>query len=502
MTDISHFTAELIKSMALFLPETSLIVTFLVALAADLLPSKNKHLSGYVLLAGLLATALFLYQQTGITHQSFAGLLVLDPFGQFIKFVILLSTLLVVFFSFQSKELHESHPKLGEYYILMSGMTVGMFLLAGASNLMMIYLSIETMSISSYILTGYTKEVKRATEASLKYVLFGAVASGIMLYGISILFGLTGSLNLTDISSYLTNNQVDTVPLLIAGILIMTGFGYKISAVPFHYWTPDVYEGAPVTITALLSVASKAAGFAVLLRFFRTTFTLPEVIPDTAWTVIGNIDWRFVLAGIAVLTMSLGNLVALWQSNIKRMLAYSSIAHAGYLLMAVAMLDDTGGAAVLIYFFVYALMNLGAFFVVQLVADQTGSEEIEVYSGLGYRNPVIGIVLTIFLISLTGLPPTAGFIGKLYVFTSVVNAGYIWLAVIGVINSVISLYYYVRIIRNMYLRDIESQKTAINVSTQALILLLLLAIPTLVLGVYFSPLIDWANASMVFFIGH
>ncbi len=500
MTDLSHFTAELTKSMGMFLPETSLILTFLIALAADLLPYKNKHLAGYVLVAGLLVTALFLYQQTGVSYQAFSGLLVIDAFGQFIKFVILMSTLLVVFFSFVSKELHDSHPKLGEYYILMAGMTIGMFLLAGASNLMMIYLAIETMSISSYILTGYTKEVKRASEASLKYVLFGAVASGIMLYGMSILFGLTGSLNLTGINTYLASHAGNSVPLLIAGILILAGFGYKISAVPFHYWTPDVYEGAPVTITALLSVASKAAGFAVMLRFFRLAFT--NVLPDNSWTIIGNIDWHFVLAGLAVLTMTLGNLVALWQTNLKRMLAYSSIAHAGYLLMAVAVLNNTGVAAVLIYFVVYMIMNLGAFLVVQLIADKTGSEQIDDYTGLGYRSPLIGVAFTVFLISLTGLPPTAGFIGKLYVFTAVVNAGYLWLAVIGVLNSVVSLYYYVRIVRNMYLRDVDSQKEKITFGPAILVLVLLLAIPTLVLGMYFGPLIDWANASMLIFTGH
>jgi NADH-quinone oxidoreductase subunit N len=200
--------------------------------------------------------------------------------------------------------------------------------------------------------------------------------------------------------------------------------------------------------------------------------------------------------------MTLGNLVALWQTNMKRMLAYSSIAHAGYMLMAVAVLDNTGVAAVLIYFFMYMIMNLGAFLVVQLVADKLDSESIDTYNGLGYRSPLIGVAFTVFLISLTGLPPTAGFIGKLYVFSSVVNAGYLWLAVIGVLNSVISLYYYVRVIRNMYLRDIESTQPKLSFAPSALALVLLLAIPTLILGLYFSPVIDWANASIAIFTGH
>jgi NADH-quinone oxidoreductase subunit N len=282
----------------------------------------------------------------------------------------------------------------------------------------------------------------------------------------------------------------------------MAGFGYKISAVPFHFWTPDVYEGSPITITALLSVASKAAGFAVILRFFKVALTVPSMSIEGSWQLIGDIDWHFVLATLAILSMTLGNLVALWQTNMKRMLAYSSIAHAGYMLMAVSVLDNTGVASILIYFFMYMLMNLGAFFVVQLVADQTGSETMDDYSGLGYRSPLIGIALTVFLISLTGLPPTAGFIGKLYVFTSVVNAGYIWLAIIGVLNSVISLVYYVKVVRNMYLRDVESTKTKLTFSPFALVVVLLLAIPTLVLGMYFGPIIEWANASMMIFTGH
>ena len=352
------------------------------------------------------------------------------------------------------------------------------------------------MSISSYILTGYTKEAKRATEASLKYVIFGAVSSGVMIYGISILFGLTGTLNLSEINAVLALGTVESVPLLIAGLMILSGFAYKISAVPFHFWTPDVYEGAPVTITALLSVASKAAGFGVLIRFFRVVFTSGNVPGTGDWALVGSIDWHMVLAVLAVLTMSIGNLVALWQTNIKRMLAYSSIAHAGYLLMAVAMLNDTAVSSVLIYFFVYMLMNLGAFLIVQVVADKSGTENIDDYSGMGYRNPLIGVALTILLISLTGLPPTAGFIGKLYVFSAVVNAGWLWLAAIGVLNSVVSLYYYAKVIRNMYLRDVESKKSKLAVSPVVLGLILALAALTIVFGLYFSPMINWANSSV------
>ena len=500
MLGIENFTAELLKSVTLFLPETVLVIAFLVALISDLIFRKSRNIAGVISIIGYLVAGYFLAAQSGVQYKAFANLLVIDSFGQFFKFIILGSSIIVTVFSFFSDELYKEHRRLGEYFTLIIGMTFGMFLLVGSANLIMIYLAIETMSISSYILTGYTKEVKRASEASLKYVIFGAVSSGIMLYGISILFGLTGSLNLFDINQFMAHNKIATIPLLISGLMILSGFGYKISAVPFHFWTPDVYEGAPVTITALLSVASKAAGFAVLLRFFKVGFI--DSIPGTneVWTLLGSIDWHFVIAIIAVLTMTLGNLVAVWQTNMKRLLAYSSIAHAGYMLMAVSVMNNIGVLGVLIYFFFYMLMNLGAFFIVLLIANKLGTEEIDEYNGLGYRSPLLGVCLTVFLISLTGLPPTAGFIGKLYIFAAVLDSKLYWLAIIGVINSVISLFYYVKVIRNMYIRDIESTKSKLTYSPAAIAIVLILAIPTLIFGMYFTPIVNWANYSVNIFL--
>ncbi len=502
MTYTAQITTELIKSINMFLPETILVATFIVSMILDVVLKKSRNISGYIAIIGLVIAAFFLSRQTGMNYTAFSNILVIDGFGQFIKFIILLSSIIIIVFSFFSKELNQAHSKLGEYYMLIIGMTFGMFLLVGASNLIMIYIAIETMSISSYILAGYTKEVKRASEASLKYVIFGAVSSGIMIYGVSILFGLTGSLNLFEINNYLATHEVATIPLVVACILIISGFAYKISAVPFHFWTPDVYEGAPVTITAYLSVASKAAGFAVLLRFFKTCFIDTSVNTEGAWVLLSSIDWHTIIAILAILTMCVGNLVALWQTNLKRMLAYSSIAHAGYLLMAVSVLNDTGVIAVLVYFFFYMIMNLGAFFIIQIVADKIGSENIEDYNGLGYRSPIIGICMTILLISLTGLPPTAGFIGKLYVFSSVIDSGFVWLAVVGVVNSVISLYYYVRVIKHMFLKDIESTKTKLVFSPSIIVILLLLTLPTLVFGLYFTPIVQWANYSINILIGN
>jgi NADH-quinone oxidoreductase subunit N len=500
MTDISSITSDLIKSISLFKPETTLTVGIILAILLDLVLKKPKHIAGYVALAVLLVSGIFLLQQSGAEIKVFRNLLVVDSFGIFMKLIILITTIIVIIFSFLSKELNPKNSRLGEYFTLILGMVFGMFLLVGSANLIMIYLSIEIMSICSYILAGYTKEIKRASEASLKYVIYGAVSSAIMLYGISILFGLTGSLNLFDINQQLIAGNLNRVPVIVSGIMIIAGFGYKISAVPFHFWTPDVYEGAPITITAFLSVASKAAGFAVMLRFFKTAFVDSSFVSES-WHLIGNFDWHAVIAVLSILTMTLGNLVALWQDNMKRMLAYSSIAHAGYLLMAVSVLDNTGVSAVMIYFVFYMIMNLGAFFVVQIITDKINTEHISEYTGLGHKYPIIGICMTVFLVSLTGLPPTAGFIGKFYVFTAVIQGGYVWLAVIGILNSVVSLYYYMKVVRNMYLRQSETVTEKVRFSPVSLAIVIALAIPTLIFGIYFSSLVDWATHSMGIFIG-
>jgi NADH-quinone oxidoreductase subunit N len=373
--------------------------------------------------------------------------------------------------------------------------------MTGASHLLMMYLGLELSSISAYLLTGFTKEAEDSSEASLKYIIYGSFSSGTMLFGISILYGLTGTFDIYQISSAIMLREVSIIALLIAGVLIMVGFGYKISAVPFHFWTPDVYQGAPITITAFLSVASKAAGFAMLIRFFTISFFNPAIgnLGEGFRATFSGFDWNIILAVLSVLSMTIGNFVALWQTNLKRLLAYSSIAHAGYMLMGVVVLSNSGISAVLIYFVVYLLMNLGAFYSVMVIAEKTGSEDIDSYKGLGYRAPFIGVALTVFLLSLTGIPPTAGFIGKLYLFASLIEAKWFWLAIVGVLNSVVSLYYYVRIIRNMFLRSPEGSSEPLKISFAQLIVVLIMLIPTLLLGLYFGPLVDLAQASVSMF---
>ncbi len=506
MIPIDQFAGEIQKSMSLFWPETALVITFVVAVILDLIFKKSKNIAGYTAIVGFIITGWLLLScpfckaNTGI----FSNMAAVDPFARFFKLVILLASIVVSFMSFYSKELYKENRRLGEYFTIIIGMTFGMFLLSSASNLVLMYLAIETMSMSSYVLAGFTKEIKRASEASLKYVIYGAASSGIMIYGISIIFGLTGSFNFMEINQALMAGDISVFPLVMAGIMILTGIGFKISMVPFHFWTPDVYEGAPITITAYLSVASKAAGFAILMRLIKTAFIDTGIYESNEiWTTIQQVDWSFILAVFAVLTMTIGNFVAVWQTNIKRLLAYSSIAHAGYLLMGVVVMTSAGYAAVLIYFFVYLLMNLGAFYVTMLIANETGSEDIEDYYGMGYRAPMLGVFMVIFMISLTGLPPTAGFIGKLFLFMAVLEAGdqWIWLAVVGILNSVVSLYYYMKIVRNMYLRDVDSQKSKIENPMGSYVLAIALAAPTLYFGIFYTPIVAWAKDSVMMFIG-
>lgn len=496
-----NISEHLANSLTYFVPETILLITFVVAILIDLIVKKSRHISGYISLIGLVATFIAMLSQSGMIGKYFMDMYVVDGFSLFFKYIILISTFIVILMTLKSNELERDAKSMGEYYSLMIGMTFGMFLISSSVNLILIYLAIEIMSMSSYVLTGYTKQIKRSSEASLKYVIFGSLSSGIMIYGISILFGLTGTLDLAKINEFLVLYNGSNLPLIISGLMITVGFAYKISAVPFHYWTPDVYEGAPVTITAYLSVASKAAGFAVLIRFLKTGFAEINLIDDAVWSTLGNVDWKMIIAVLSVLTMTVGNVVALWQDNVKRLLAYSSIAHAGYLLMGVVVMTEMGVFSVLVYFLFYMLMNLGAFYIVMMINNKINSEELDDYVGLGYQAPALGVLMTIFLISLTGLPPTAGFIGKLYIFSAVLDAGWIWLAVIGILNSVVSLFYYAKIFRNMWLRGLNNDKPKFTFSALNNVMVYLLAALTLLFGVYFTPVLSWAENSVKIFTG-
>ncbi len=489
-------------SLSLVKPEVTIAITLCIVLLFDLIFSNKKLFLPYLSILGLIVTGYFVTTQFSVNGIAFSspgknGMVSLDSFGSFFKLLIVIGSLIIIIFSTFSKELKKEDciDRWGEYYTLLFGMILGMFFMISSSNLILIYLSVELVSLSSYVLAGFIKTSDRSSEASLKYIIYGAASSGVMLFGISLLFGLTGSANLYELNSLLAMQNTNGIIVTFATLLLLTGIGYKISAVPFHFWTPDVYEGAPTTITAYLSVASKAAGFALLIRLITSSFIAQK---DSLGFWISNsaFDWRNILVLLSIFSMTLGNFAALWQNNLKRMLAYSSIAHAGYLLAALSVLSDQGLIAILIYFAIYLMMNLGAFLIVILIYDKIGSEEIDDYKGLGSAMPFLGVCLAIFLVSLTGLPPTAGFIGKLYLFIALIDAKMYVLAVIAVLNSVVSLYYYIRVLKFMFLTDAEEKRENYQPKFAITLLVLALTIPIIIFGLYFSPIVNLAKNSL------
>ena len=398
-----------------------------------------------------------------------------------------------------------------EFYVCLIGAVVGASLTAAANDMVMLYLAIETLSISGYLLAGFKRNDPKGSEAAMKYVIFGAIASGIMLYGLTLLYGFAGSTVLTPAPGVeggtlaaAATRASGSPAFLVAIVLVFAGIAYKVAAFPFQFWCPDVYEGAPTSVAAFLAVASKGAGFAALLRVVGavTAGGAPAAAADSA-IALNNEYVQLVLCVMALITMTVGNVAALRQTSAKRILAYSAIAHAGYLLMAVAVTTSAGATAVVFYMMVYLFMTLGAFYMVALVERETGRGDLAAFDGLGFRAPVFAACMTICLIGLTGLPPTSGFVGKFYIFKEVFAysgngsrfAGFFfWAGVIGLMNGVISLAYYMRFVRNMYLVDAERREgPALSLAVWDRGSFLLLAAPVLVLGVAFPPLYRFAE---------
>jgi NADH-quinone oxidoreductase subunit N len=475
------------------LPEIVLTATVALLIFADVAlrayAGRARVLLGLTAI-GLAAAAASIAVVPGGGQPLFYGMIVSDSFALFVKGLVIIAALVGAVLASLSAEIKRT--QFGEYLILLVCLTLGMCLLASARNLLMLYLALELVSIPSYILAGFRHGDRRASEAALKYVIFGAAASGLMLYGFSLLYGLTGTLDLPGIGKAVVqrglSGGVDTQLLVVVAVLLsLAGFAYKIAAVPFHMWCPDVYEGAPTPFVAFLSVAPKAAGFAALLRFFLSGFGTP-----TGFPAAGEFPWPLLLGGLAVATMTVGNLAAISQDNVKRLLAYSSIAHAGYLLMAVAVGSKLAIQGVLLYLPIYLLMNMGAFLVVMEVRARTGSESIAAYRGLSARSPYLAIVMAVFLFSLTGIPPFAGFIGKFFLFAAALQTKspfFYVVAVIGVLNSVISLYYYARIVRACFLEKPAEGAAMVRVGSPATAMLAVLAVPTLILGIWWGPLL-------------
>lgn len=393
--------------------------------------------------------------------------------------------------------LDTEHLQRGEYFALLASATIGFSLMAASADLIMLFVALETASISLYILAGYSTKEGRSTEAGMKYFVYGAFASAVMLYGMSLIYGLTGGTNMYEIGSVVL--QVGQIPpeingvLLLAAIMLVAGFGFKIAAVPFHFWTPDVYEGAPASVTAFLSTASKAAGFAVFLRVFSVGM-LGQPSANSIW-------WSMLVA-MTVVTMSLGNFFAIYQKNIKRMLAYSSIAQAGYTLIGLVTMTPDGAGAAMYYLLMYVVTNIAAFGVVILVSNKTGADDMKDFYGLSRRSPYLALAMMLALLSLGGIPPTAGFVGKFFIFKATIDAGLWWLALIGVLNAFIALYYYFNVIKYMYLYRSEGDEEPIFVSRAASLALTICVLGIMYLGIIPSATFEWTKqAGLAFFLG-
>ena len=510
----SQITLDQVLALA---PELSLLILIFVVLIYDrfLKPGERRRVGlmtawgSFIILLITLGIWLLMGQPSATAGLSenlyWGGMIRHDLVTLVFRVMFLIAVIITSLISLDVPQLQR-----GAYFALLLTATLGFSLMAAATDVIMIFLALETASISLYVLAGYLTNDMRSTEAGMKYFVYGAFASAIMLYGLSLVYGVVSDLlvqfgrsdlvaastNIYGISSVFRAIGGQLTPqaegvVLLAAVLIVVGFGFKISAVPFHWWTPDVYEGAPAPVTALVSTASKAAGFAVFTR----------VITSGALGAPGfDNEWWAMLVAMTIVTMTLGNMLAIFQSNIKRMLAYSSIAQAGYAMIGLVALTADGASATMFYLLMYVLTNVAAFGVVVLVSTRTGSDEMEDFYGLSRRAPYLALAMLVALLSLGGIPPTAGFIGKFLVFKAAVDADLWWLALIGVLNAFIGLYYYLSVVKYMYLYRSEEEAVRIPTSRAARLALFVSVVGIIYLGVAAGSAFDWTlEAGLAFF---
>jgi NADH-quinone oxidoreductase subunit N len=476
------FQSISVQDIGAIVPELELAVFGMFILIFDLLVAEKRKL-GYFALAGIAASAVFLFRLRSVEFSAYGGVLSLDPFAVFFKLLFLVAAALSIAISLKYLDIErENH---GEYYALILFATMGMMFMAGAVDLVTLYIGLETMAIATYVLVGFLRSNQRSNEASLKYFLLGAFSSAILLYGMSLLYGISGSTRFVDIAEALSRRSLTDPISLMAMITVAAGMFFKIAAVPFQQWAPDAYEGAPTSITAFMSVAVKTASFAMMIRIFMVAIypLQPKWVP--------------IMATVSILTMTVGNIAAITQSNVKRMLAYSSISHAGYILIGLIAGNETGLTAVGLYLLIYTFTNIGVWAViVALRRKDVIGEHIDDMAGLYFKHPVAAVLMLIFLLSLAGIPPTAGFIGKYYLFAAAIQTGHNALAIVAVLNAAVSVYFYFRIVVSMFMRD-ATEKTGLTFAPGLNMALGVAIIFTMLIGIYPDPFIALARQAII-----
>ena len=495
------FSTDTLASVIAILPEILMVILAVAVLTLDIVWGKHQRAAiGYLAGGGLLAIAVIVWLFGGLQQSDalpdqllLGGMVRHDALAHIFRVMVIAAG---GFSALMAMDVPKVRAR-GDFYALLIISVIGGSLVSAAADLIMVFLALETLSITLYVLAGYLRDDDKSTEAGLKYFLFGAFASAFSLYGLSLLYGLTGQTNIYTLGRALSTGALNDPPVVLALLLVALGFAFKISAVPFHFWTPDVYEGAPTPVTSLLSTASKAASVALFLRFMLAVFPPRELLGAVNAAHDYSALWVQLAAVMAALSMTLGNVLALVQTNIKRMLAYSTIAHAGYILMGVAAISTNksgdGAAAVAFYLFMYVLSNALAFAVVILFANVTGSEKIRDMAGMSRRSPWLALAMTVALLSLAGIPPAAGFVGKFLIFRAAVDASLIWLAIVGVLNVIVALYYYLVVVKVMYM-DMPDSEEPVPVSVPYRWTLALTSAGVLLFGtVLVTPLLSWAT---------
>lgn len=471
-------------TLASILPEILILaIGLLVLIFEPFWKDEQKRNAGWLTAGGLFIAMIvsLLFGRPAEPTEAFGGMIRFDWLGFFLKMLFMFAGAATALLLMD----HEKAGKRGEAYLLMLASLIGMNLMGSSADLVMLYLSIETASIPLYVLSGFLVDDERSTEAGFKYFLYGTLASTVMLYGFSLLFGFSGTTDLYAIAAALTSGKISTLLAFGVVMLVIVGLGFKVSIVPFHFWAPDVYEGAPTPVAGFLSTASKAAGFAVILRLFFVAFPQYDGI------------WTMVFAVLSAVSMTVGNLLALPQTNIKRLLAYSSISHAGYAMIGAVAFSQLGAASVVFYMAAYVATNLLAFGLVMAFNRITGLEDIKDFAGLSRRNPLMGLMMLAAFLSLAGMPPFGGFVAKVFVFAAGVQANYTWLVVVGIINSIIGVYYYLNVLKFVYLYRLpgeDEDKHPIPLTQSYRIALVVLVLGVIVMGTIFTPFFNWSDA--------